>query len=565
MLEMPRVHDEARGLATRVAEGRFYIACVGQFKRGKSTLIDALLNDPVLPAGIVPVTAVPTIVRYGGVRGARVRMGPPDHAVAADATWHAIAPDDLALYVSEEHNPENIKGVLGVEVFAPCPLLGSGMCLVDTPGLGSVFEGNTAATRAFVPQIDAAIVVIGADPPLTGDELDLIDDASRHVSTLIFVLNKADRATENEREQATAFAQTVVERRLGRRIDRVFQVSATERLLHVGPPRDWEHFTAALESLVAGSGIQLARESGRRGLSRITAQILAATRDLRAALERPVAENEQRLRAVENVIADGDRAIGDLSALSAAETRRLTQRFAAERAAFFAASLPGAYGALSVRIAATATRFGPTLRRHLLRQAQDVARETVEPWLAAQQQAAEAAYREAMTRFIAHANDLFDRLANSGVPELDHLQSALGDMEAGLRARSVFAFNEVMHIAQPASPFRLVADVVLGQFARRAIERDAHTFLRWLLEVNTARVQNDVTQRVTESQRDLERDLRSLLTEAQARAKRALARATTAQRAGRIAVAEELSRLDEIERELAETSPVGNARHSDDR
>jgi hypothetical protein len=45
-------------------------------------------------------------------------------------------------------------------------------CLVDTPGIGSVFEGNTRVTQEFLPQIDAVLFVFGADPPLSGDELD---------------------------------------------------------------------------------------------------------------------------------------------------------------------------------------------------------------------------------------------------------------------------------------------------------------------------------------------------------------------------------------------------------
>ncbi len=47
-----RVRDEATALAQRTSEGRFYIACIGQFKRGKSTLLDALLADRVLPTGV---------------------------------------------------------------------------------------------------------------------------------------------------------------------------------------------------------------------------------------------------------------------------------------------------------------------------------------------------------------------------------------------------------------------------------------------------------------------------------------------------------------------------------
>lgn len=151
------VASEAAELAARLTEGRFFVACVGQFKRGKSTLIGALIGESVLPTGFIPVTAVPTVIRFGPTRRARIRT--------TDGAWQEIPLHDLEQYVSEEHNPENVKGVAGAEVFVPSPLLATGMCLVDTPGLGSVFSGNTAATQAFIPHIDAALVVTGSDPP----------------------------------------------------------------------------------------------------------------------------------------------------------------------------------------------------------------------------------------------------------------------------------------------------------------------------------------------------------------------------------------------------------------
>jgi Dynamin family len=120
------------------------------------------VGEPILPTGVVPVTAVPTVLRYGNQRTARVLIGDK---------WRTIRPEDLAQYVSEEWNPENSKQVAGVEVLLPSPLLASGMCLVDTPGIGSVFCGNTETTKNFIPQVDAAILLVGADPPISGEEL----------------------------------------------------------------------------------------------------------------------------------------------------------------------------------------------------------------------------------------------------------------------------------------------------------------------------------------------------------------------------------------------------------
>ena len=58
------VADEARALAERIVAGRFFVACVGQFKRGKSTVLNALVNDRVLPTGVTPVTSVVTMLRF---------------------------------------------------------------------------------------------------------------------------------------------------------------------------------------------------------------------------------------------------------------------------------------------------------------------------------------------------------------------------------------------------------------------------------------------------------------------------------------------------------------------
>src|SRR5208283_2002122 len=218
-LEVEQVAADARSVAERVSEGRFYVACIGQFKRGKSSILNALVGSSVLPTGVVPVTAVPTIVRYGNHAAARVRF--------AAGGWTDIPVPTVDEYVSEEKNPENTKHVAALEVFVSSPLLATGMCFVDTPGLGSVFTGNTAATQAFIPHIDAALVVIGADPPLAGEELALVETIAQHVEDLVLVLNKADRTTPAEKAAAVKFADQKVQKRLQRKPDPILEVSAS--------------------------------------------------------------------------------------------------------------------------------------------------------------------------------------------------------------------------------------------------------------------------------------------------------------------------------------------------
>jgi len=121
-LGVEQVQEESKSLAERLVEGRFYVAVIGQFKRGKSTLLNALVGDAVLPTGVVPITTVPTILRFGDKRTARVRL--------QGGGWTDVAPEDLIEYVSEENNPENTKRVTGVDLFLPSPLLADGMCLL---------------------------------------------------------------------------------------------------------------------------------------------------------------------------------------------------------------------------------------------------------------------------------------------------------------------------------------------------------------------------------------------------------------------------------------------------
>lgn len=83
---------EAGIVAERLREGRFYVACVGQFKRGKSTLINALVQDNVLPVGVVPVTSVITVVRWGERLAARVRFGQRVGTIAIPGRWRPTCP-----------------------------------------------------------------------------------------------------------------------------------------------------------------------------------------------------------------------------------------------------------------------------------------------------------------------------------------------------------------------------------------------------------------------------------------------------------------------------------------
>jgi len=535
------VAADVRQLVARINEGRFFVACVGQFKRGKSTLLDALVGEQILPTGVVPVTAVPTVLRYGDKRSARVLVG---------EKWRTIRPDDLPQYVSEELNPENSKQIAGVEVFLPSSLLASGMCLVDTPGIGSVFSGNTETTKEFIPQVDAAILVVGADPPISGEELSLIETVAVNVDEILIVLNKIDRVSTRERQEASAFATRVVEARLNRPIGQIFEVSALGRLNKSAKSDDWDALIEALSHLASKSGQAMTRSASERGMRRFSASLQYSIAERVRALTEPLTNSEQRILKLRQTVDQAEQSLRDLRALFSAEQMRLSMRLLARRKEFLRQVLPIAREEFVHEASGVATTFGPAKRRELASTAQAVARRHVMPWLDTEETEAEEIYGAVTQRFVNLVNGLLQRISDEQGAEISHLPKSL-DEDRGFRTRSHFCFHDMLTIAQPPSPLLYLLDSLMGILhIRRWFENDALNFLEHLLDTNASRVEGDVEQRVMESRQRLESDVRKLLREISASAEQALSQARELMAAGTSAVQNELERLCKLQEEL---------------
>ncbi|MBM4271254.1 MAG: hypothetical protein FJ139_03725 [Deltaproteobacteria bacterium] len=140
-----------RELEKRLHAGRFHLAVLGQFKRGKSTFLNALLGDALLPSSVLPLTAIPTFIQFGS--SLLVRALSHDGTVREEAVGprHEQISEFLSRYVTEESNPHNRLGIAQVDVFYQTPILQKGVVLIDTPGIGSTYRHNTEATLAFPP------------------------------------------------------------------------------------------------------------------------------------------------------------------------------------------------------------------------------------------------------------------------------------------------------------------------------------------------------------------------------------------------------------------------------
>ncbi len=192
-------------LRQRLADLRLRVLVVGEAKRGKSTLVNALLGRDLLPTGVTPLTSVATTVTAAP-------DGQPEDAVAIglDGSHTGVALARLPDLVTERGNPDNARRLAEVVVRVRNPLLDRySLDLVDTPGTGSVFAHNTADAHAAFATLDAAVLVLTVDPPISQAERELLERISEMSLRTFVVLNKSDRLTDEEVAEAVGFTAQV--------------------------------------------------------------------------------------------------------------------------------------------------------------------------------------------------------------------------------------------------------------------------------------------------------------------------------------------------------------------
>ena len=168
------------------------VCVVGEFKQGKSSLINALLGQPVCPVDDDLATSAITLVRWGEPATAVVRRKAESGVAADPPITEAIAVSDAHHWVSEIGNPGNRKGVDRLEISVPSPLLKQGLVIVDTPGMGGLGAGHAAATLSFLPFADGLIFTSDASAELSAPEIEFMHRACQLCPTVLFVQTKID-------------------------------------------------------------------------------------------------------------------------------------------------------------------------------------------------------------------------------------------------------------------------------------------------------------------------------------------------------------------------------------
>jgi hypothetical protein len=192
--------DLAERLATtrdRVLGVTVPVVVVGEFKRGKSTLVNALLRRAVCPVDADVITAVPTVVRFGESPTATAFCSPdPEDDDGAPSRTQRLRWDDLADAVSDAGRVDGGPLPSLVEVQLPHPMLRSGMTLVDTPGVGGLDSAHGVLTLRALDGAHAALLVTDAAQELTAPEMQFLRMVLDRCPDTACVVTKTDLHAE---------------------------------------------------------------------------------------------------------------------------------------------------------------------------------------------------------------------------------------------------------------------------------------------------------------------------------------------------------------------------------
>lgn len=540
ILEATSVESTLAGLAAKLEQDQFYFAVVGQFKRGKSSLLNALIGADVLPAGLLPLTSVVTLLRYG--------QRPRALVVYRSGVREEVAIAALGEFVTERENPKNRKGVAYVEVEYPAPLLRLGATLVDTPGIASIHTHNTGAAYDFLPKVDAAVFVTSPESPLTQAESQYLKDLLAETPRVFVVLNKSDTISAAERDELQAFVRSHLPDGL-RQDGLLFAVSAR----------------MALEARRAGDDAALER-SGLPGLEaalrdfikqRRDETLLAATvRRLQAqlsqmrmrielekrAVELPQAELTSRVTKLEKALRAAEAQRDDNDALLDRAVARMAGRIEEEARAFAASQAAPLIEKLEGVLEANRSLGKRRLAELLDRELRAEVTRRIDGWRERFEGPAREEFQAAVEKFRARVNELISQVRSSAAEAFGF---DVGPLEA---PEDLAELEPSGYFTDPLLDWGLGSAPLLlpGRVYRRWLASTLRRRAPLELDRNATRVVFDFRRRLSTSAEDFRRRLNGHLELTVDGIRRGLASAAARHRAGAEEGTARLAQLEEL-------------------
>ncbi|UUL77845.1 dynamin family protein [Pseudarthrobacter sp. Fe7] len=301
----------------RLQDPSIRVIVVGEFKQGKSKLINALVNAPVCPVDDDIATSLPTIVRYGEPASAAVLVPAADNAATENPAGDGgdggverrpIELSDLPALVSEQGNPGNARKLTAAEVCLPRRILTGGLTIIDSPGVGGMGSTHTLTTLTALPTADAMLMVSDASQEYTEPELRFLRQAMRITPSVAAVLSKTDlypdwrRVEELDRTHLLQVAPDIP----------LYPVSADLRLeasrlqdSELNAESGFPALVAHLRNDIVGKAQRIQRRSASQDLLSVTENLRLSLQSELEALENPEG-TPQMLAALEQAKTEAD-------------------------------------------------------------------------------------------------------------------------------------------------------------------------------------------------------------------------------------------------------------------
>jgi GTPase SAR1 family protein len=506
LLGSGNVRDDAyRELREKIRANTFNLVVVGQFKRGKTSLINALLGADVLPVGVVPLTSIVTIMTWGEALGIKVFFN--------DERVLEIGPEDLSDFVTEKGNPKNVKDVREVVLTYPSPYLRDGVRLIDTPGVGSIYEHNTDVSYRYLPKSDAALFLLSVDQPMSKAELDFLNDVKEYSNKIFFLLNKSDNLRKSELAEALEFTRNALQGAMGGEV-RLFPVSARMALEGV---MEKSHelleksmlplFSQELNAfLMEDKGTVLLLSAANNLLRGIAQADLERELELKS-LTAPLEELKGKIRAFENKKGEVSQAKRDFEILLEGEVSRLAKGGLEEDLQGFVRDLmPHEIEHLTGQFELNRGRSLKDLRGILEQAVIDRVRQAFTAWRAMEDQRLAQAFEAVCKRFIGRINETTDELLRYSselfsVPFDTVRAEALWSVKSGFYYR----FKE-----QPVGTVILASTLTLALpkfIGDRIVLKKMKEYLERIVTMQAARAGTDFEERLDRSNREFRREM----------------------------------------------------------
>lgn len=189
----PELKKRLDSLKTKINNEKIIMVVAGEFKRGKSSLINALLNEKgceLFPVDPDITTNLVSTITYGAEEKISIVLDGKNNESMA------INRNDIAEYVTEQKNEGNTKRAKMLQIASPNPILNDGLTIVDTPGV-AINPDHTAITYEFIPNADLVLYTTDIQAPLDGSEMDFIKTIHTYCKNIIFVVTKKDLVADS--------------------------------------------------------------------------------------------------------------------------------------------------------------------------------------------------------------------------------------------------------------------------------------------------------------------------------------------------------------------------------